>query len=128
MFISKRPVDALRLAQVRANPFVSPATERQRISELQRLKEPIPLTRIDYGRIVKEGEREIFSSEWESSLEGKGGKVYLDGTTRTLVVETAESGDVKILIPISSISTMQALPSGTSILLFEPFANLPQVG
>ncbi|GAA5964955.1 hypothetical protein JCM3765_004120 [Sporobolomyces pararoseus] len=52
-FLSKRPVDPLRLAAVRANPFVSPESEIHRISELQRLREPITLARIEFGRINK---------------------------------------------------------------------------
>lgn len=114
--VSKRAVDPIRLAAVRTNPFVPPATQREREAELKRLKEPITLSQVDFGRIVrKEGSPDVFSSEWSKAI-GGGGKLYLDGSTRTLVVELA-TNSTKIIVPVSSISKLQALPSQTSILL-----------
>lgn len=115
-FVSKREVDPIRLADVRANPFVSPATQKEREAELKQLKEPIKLSQIDFGRIVKKaGAPDTFSTEWTKAL-GGGGKLYLDGSTRTLVVETG-TNSTKIIMPVSSISGLQSLSSQNSILV-----------
>jgi len=106
----------MRLAEVRANPFVSPVTQKEREAELKQLREPITLARIDFGRIVKKaGVPETFSTEWTKDF-GGGGKLYLDASTRTLVVETG-TNSTKIIMPVSSISGLQSLSSQNSILV-----------
>lgn len=114
VFESKRPVDPLRLAHVRANPFVSPRDDLERTRELERLRRPINLSSVDFGTcLIPHGtrrRRRVFSPVWTKSVEPSG-KVYLDGDTRHVVVEfELESTDtVKVLVAVSSIPSIEVL-------------------
>ncbi|GAA6064674.1 hypothetical protein JCM10212_001790 [Sporobolomyces blumeae] len=113
---SRRPVDPLRLAEVRANPFVAPADEKERIAEMTRLRDPIPLAAVAFGRVVEGTENgDAFSSEYEVATI-VGGTVHIDGEQRFLVVALGETRP-RIQISLSSLRRLETLPNGPSVLV-----------
>ncbi|GAA6030286.1 hypothetical protein JCM8097_009029 [Rhodosporidiobolus ruineniae] len=112
---SNRPVDPVRVRELRTNPFVSPSEERERQNELSRLQEPIPLARVEFGRISSGQRGEVtFNRAYSHRLVG--GKVSLDSEKLELVVSSTESQPT-IRISLSSIKSSQAAAGASSVLL-----------
>ncbi|GAA6016409.1 hypothetical protein JCM10207_003852 [Rhodosporidiobolus poonsookiae] len=112
--LSHRPADPARVRQLQTNPFVSPVQERERQAELARLKEPIPLSAIEYGIVSEKAGGLQFATAYTRRLEA--GSVALDGEKRVLVVSCGPSKP-NVLFPLSSIVSLQHAVGTTSVLL-----------
>ncbi|GAA5981898.1 hypothetical protein JCM11641_001935 [Rhodosporidiobolus odoratus] len=109
---SKRAADPARLQQLKTNPHVSPATERSRQAELARLKEPIAITSLEFGRLVQEQPGGLsFGSAYKRTFSG--GALSFDAEKRILVISCGDF-DRLVLIPLYSISALQEPPFSTT--------------
>ncbi|BGP17969.1 hypothetical protein JCM10213v2_006017 [Rhodosporidiobolus nylandii] len=111
---SKREADPARVRELQTNPFVSPAVERQKEAELKLLKTPIPLLRLEFGRLEKEGVAPTFSSSYTRSLTG--GQLEVDGEKRLMIIYCG-AGQPLVHVPIHSITRLQHLSGSTSVLV-----------